>query len=58
MNKPKSLEEGVAALAAELGDRELEAAANGKYGTEVRLLVLGEKTRRDGRKHPKTGRES
>lgn len=43
---PQSLEEGVAALAATLTDRDLDAAAAGKYGAEVRLLVLGEKARR------------
>lgn len=49
MNHPKTLEEGVAALAVALDDRELTAAAEGKYGQEVRLLVLGEKARRDKR---------
>lgn len=47
MNRSKTLEEGVAAMAAVLSDRELEAAAEGKYGPEIRLLVLGEKARRD-----------
>lgn len=46
MQTIKSLEEGVAALAEVLGDRDLEAAAEGKYGPEVRLLTLGEKARR------------
>lgn len=46
MTAPQSLEEGVAALAATLTDRDLDAAADGKYGAEVRLLVLGEKARR------------
>lgn len=50
MNHSKTLEEGVAALATVLDDRELDAAAEGKYGAEIRLLVLGEKARRDGAK--------
>ena len=46
MQKPRTLEEGVAALAAALADRDLDDAAEGKYGPEVRLLVLGERSRR------------
>lgn len=46
MSAPQSLEEGVAALASTLADRDLDAAAAGEYGAEVRLLVLGEKARR------------
>lgn len=46
MTQPQTLEEGVAALAESLADRDLEAAAQGKYGPEIRLLVLGEKARR------------
>ena len=49
MTTPHTLEEGVAALAEALNDRDLEAAANGKYGPEIRLLVLGEKARRTGK---------
>jgi hypothetical protein len=43
---PKTLEEGVAALAEALDDRDLNAAVEGKYGPEIRLLVMGEKARR------------
>lgn len=50
MQNPRTLEEGVAALAEVLGDRDLNAAADGKYGPEVRLLVLGEKSRRETRR--------
>lgn len=50
MSAPQTLEEGVAALAATLADRDLDAAAAGKYGPEVRLLVLGEKARRGNAK--------
>lgn len=46
---PQSLEEGVAALATVLTDRDLDKAASGAYGNEVRLLVLGEKARRSTR---------
>jgi hypothetical protein len=44
--KVKTLEEGVAALAATLSDRDLNAAVAGKYGEHVRLLVTAEKVRR------------
>lgn len=54
MTTPQSLEEGVAALAATLTDRDLDAAAAGAYGTEVRLLVLGEKARRVSSKPART----
>lgn len=47
MPTPQTLEEGVAALASVLEDGDLDAAADGKYGPEIRLLVLGEKTRRE-----------
>jgi hypothetical protein len=50
--KVKTLEEGVAALAATLSDRDLNAAAEGKYGEHVRLLVTAEKVRRASK--PKT----
>lgn len=46
MAQPQTLEEGVAALAATLADRELEAAANGKFGEQVRLLTVSERVRR------------
>lgn len=48
----KTLEEGVAALAATLSDRDLGAAVAGKYGEHVRLLVTAEKVRRASK--PKT----
>lgn len=54
MSAPQTLEEGVAALAATLADRDLDAAAAGQYGIEVRLLVLGEKARRVSAKPSKT----
>lgn len=54
--KVKTLEEGVAALAATLSDRDLNAAAEGKYGEHVRLLVTAEKVRRASK--PKTAASS
>lgn len=54
MPDPQTLEEGVAALASVLEDRDLDAAAAGKYGPEVRLLVLGEKARRTDKRRRRT----
>lgn len=46
MDQPKTLEEGMASLAALLGDEALDAAVAGEFGPEIRLLTLSEKTRR------------
>lgn len=50
MQTPKTIEEAAAALIATVDDRSLRKAVAGEFGETVRLLSLGEKVRRDGRK--------
>lgn len=49
MDRPQTLEEGTALLAAALDDKTLCKAASGQFGDEIRLLSIGEKTRRERR---------
>lgn len=46
MEKSKSLEEGMAALAALLSNEALDAADEGEFGEAIRLLTLPERVRR------------